>query len=172
MSKEVSITLPLTVKQAKLLRAGDQVLLSGTLYSARDSAHARMAAAIKKGKKIDFPVKDSIIYYMGPSPARPGKACGAAGPTTSVRMSPYIPVLAQQGLRGIIGKGSLAKEAVEALRDLRDKISSSGDRSRVIEICANHLKASPLAPSRLISSVSTTGLVDDLSASRQGQTVK
>ena len=109
------ITLPLTEETAKSLQAGDYVYLTGTVYVARDAAHKRMKEALDAGKKLPFDIKDAIIYYMGPSPAREGRPIGSAGPTTSGRMDKYTPELLDLGLKGMIGKGRRTQEVTEAI---------------------------------------------------------
>ena len=110
-----NITVPMTEEEAHALKAGDSVLISGTVYTARDAAHKRMDETIKRGEKLPFDVKDNVIYYMGPSPARPGRAIGSAGPTTASRMDRYAPKLLDMGLRGMIGKGKRTDEVKEAV---------------------------------------------------------
>lgn len=99
------ITLPLSEEALKDLRAGDDVLLNGTIYVGRDAAHKRLVEALDRGEKLPFDIKGQTIYFMGPTPARPGKPIGAAGPTTSGRMDSYSPRLIAEGLKGMIGKG-------------------------------------------------------------------
>ena len=113
------ITLPLTEDTVESLHAGDYVYLTGTVYVARDAAHKRMKEALDAGKELPFEIKDAIIYYMGPSPAREGRPIGSAGPTTSGRMDKYTPELLDLGLRGMIGKGRRTQEVTEAI--MRDK---------------------------------------------------
>ena len=110
-----NITVPMTEEEARALKAGDSVLISGTVYTARDAAPKRMDETIKRGEKLPFDVKDNVIYYMGPSPARPGRAIGSAGPTTASRMDRYAPKLLDMGLRGMIGKGKRTDEVKEAV---------------------------------------------------------
>jgi fumarate hydratase subunit beta len=114
MTKEIN--LPLTEEVIKNLRAGDRLSLSGVLYVARDAAHKRMVAALDRGEPLPFEVKGQTIYYMGPSPAPPGKTIGAAGPTTSSRMDIYTPRLLAEGLKGMIGKGARSGEVNAALQ--------------------------------------------------------
>ena len=106
------ITLPLTDEILKDLKTGDNLLLTGVIYVARDAAHKRMVEALDQGKPLPFDVKGATIFYMGPTPARPGRAIGAAGPTTSGRMDAYAPRLMAEGLKGMIGKG-LRSQAVK-----------------------------------------------------------
>ena len=113
MSKKV--TLPLTDEVLKDLKTGDNLLLTGVIYTARDAAHKRMVEALDHGKPLPFDIKGAIIYYMGPTPARPGRIIGSAGPTTSGRMDAYAPRLIAEGLKGMIGKGSRSKEVKDAM---------------------------------------------------------
>lgn len=110
------ITTPFTREQADRLRAGDSVLFTGTLYTARDAAHARLCQALETGTPLPFDLRDAVIYYVGPTPARPGHVIGSAGPTTSYRMDAYSPALLEQGLRGMVGKGLRGPDVVEAMR--------------------------------------------------------
>ncbi|MDO8491133.1 MAG: Fe-S-containing hydro-lyase [Dehalococcoidia bacterium] len=110
------ITSPLAEDVVKAFRSGDQVVLSGTIYAARDAAHKRLVEALDKGQKLPFDIKGQTIYYMGPSPARPGNVIGSAGPTTSGRMDVYTPRLLAAGLRGMIGKGGRSAEVKEAIK--------------------------------------------------------
>ena len=113
----VSITLPLTREKARELRAGDSCLLSGVIYTARDAAHKRLCALADEGKELPFPVKDATIYYVGPTPAKPGQAIGSAGPTTSYRMDAYSPTLIALGETGMIGKGKRGPEVIAAMHE-------------------------------------------------------
>ena len=109
-------TLPLTEELAKTLHAGDQLLLTGTIYTSRDAGHKRMCEALAKGEEIPFDPKDATIYYVGPTPAKPGHVIGSAGPTTSGRMDAYAPTMMSVGARGMIGKGARLPEVVEAMK--------------------------------------------------------
>jgi fumarate hydratase subunit beta len=109
------INLPLNDEILKDLRAGDNLLLTGVIYVARDAAHKRMVEALDQGKPLPFDIKGATIYYMGPTPARPGKVIGSAGPTTSGRMDAYAPRLIAQGLKGMIGKGLRAQAVKDAM---------------------------------------------------------
>jgi len=109
------VQLPLTDASIKELHAGDNVLLSGVIYVARDAAHKRLVETLDKGQPLPFDIKGQTIYYMGPSPAKPGQVIGAAGPTTSGRMDVYSPRLMQEGLKGMIGKGNRAKPVKAAI---------------------------------------------------------
>ncbi|WP_371380848.1 Fe-S-containing hydro-lyase [Sporomusa aerivorans] len=115
MQETIRINTPLTAEQARQLKAGDFVLISGTIYTARDAAHKRMVEALAAGEKLPVDFKDQIIYYVGPAPAKPGQAIGSAGPTTSGRMDAYAPRLLVEGLRGMIGKGYRSAEVVDAM---------------------------------------------------------
>jgi fumarate hydratase subunit beta len=113
------IALPLTDEAVADLRAGDDVLLTGTMYVGRDSAHKRIVEALDQGKPLPFDIKGQTIYYMGPSPAKPGHAIGSAGPTTSGRMDSYSPRLMAEGLRGMVGKGMRSAAVKEAMKQHR-----------------------------------------------------
>ena len=110
------ITTPLTDDVIEQLHAGDAVQITGTIYVGRDSAHKRMIAALDAGEELPFDPQGQIIYYMGPSPARPGRPSGSAGPTTSYRMDPYTPRMLEVGLKAMIGKGNRSPEVREALK--------------------------------------------------------
>lgn len=113
---EREITLPLTEELAKKLHAGDFVSLTGTIYTSRDAGHRRMCEALAKGEKLPFDPTDATIYYVGPTPAKPGQVIGSAGPTTSGRMDAYAPALMSVGARGMIGKGERLPEVVKAMK--------------------------------------------------------
>lgn len=112
---DYSLTTPLSDEDVKKLKAGDTVKLTGTIYTARDAAHARLVDLLDEGKELPIPLEGQIIYYVGPSPTPPGKPIGSAGPTTSYRMDPYAPALLDQGLKGMIGKGGRNAEVVKAM---------------------------------------------------------
>ena len=109
------MTTPLTEDVIVGLKAGDRIEISGVLYTARDAAHKRLVQMIKDGDKLPFDLRGQIIYFVGPTPARPGVPIGSAGPTTSGRMDPYSPYLIEHGLKGMIGKGGRGKEVIEAM---------------------------------------------------------
>ncbi len=109
------VTTPFTADKVKDLNAGDCVFISGTIYTARDAAHKRMQEALDNGESLPIRVKDNIIYYMGPSPAREGRPIGSAGPTTASRMDKYTPALLDLGLKGMIGKGKRSPEVLESM---------------------------------------------------------
>ena len=106
---------PISEEDAGRLRAGDYVYLTGVVYSARDAAHKRMKEALDQGKDLPIELKNNVIYYMGPSPAREGRPIGSAGPTTASRMDKYTPQLLDLGLKGMIGKGKRTQEVKEAM---------------------------------------------------------
>lgn len=110
------ITTPLTAEKTKNLKAGDDVLISGVIYTGRDAAHKRLVELVKEGKPLPVDLKDAIIYYVGPAPAKPGQAIGSAGPTTSYRMDAYAPTLLDLGLKGMIGKGKRSDEVIDAMK--------------------------------------------------------
>lgn len=112
---EKHITTPITEEISQNLHAGDYVYISGTIYVARDAAHKRLTDALDQGKPLPFEIKDSVIYYMGPSPAREGQVIGSAGPTTASRMDRYTPRLLDLGNRGMIGKGKRSEAVIEAI---------------------------------------------------------
>lgn len=107
--------VPMDKKDVLSLKSGDYVYLTGTIYTARDAAHKRMYEALTSGESLPINMKDTMIYYMGPSPAREGRVIGSAGPTTSSRMDKYAPTLLDLGLGGMIGKGKRAKEVKDAI---------------------------------------------------------
>ena len=109
------LTLPLTSKEVKELHAGDSVLLSGVILTARDCAHRRIKEIMERGEKLPFEIEGAYIYYAGPCPAKPGMASGSCGPTTSARMDSFAPALLDAGLGGMIGKGEMSKEVREAV---------------------------------------------------------
>ncbi len=110
------IILPLTEELADTLRVGEQVLVTGTIYTSRDAGHKRMCEALAKGEELPFDPTDATIYYVGPTPAKPGAVIGSAGPTTSGRMDAYAPTMMSVGARGMIGKGARLPEVVEAMK--------------------------------------------------------
>ena len=109
------ISVPLTDEVAGSLRAGDYVYLTGVIYTARDAAHKRMYEALERGKELPFDMRNNVIYYMGPSPAREGRPIGSAGPTTASRMDKYAPALLDLGLKGMIGKGKRNQAVKDAV---------------------------------------------------------
>lgn len=114
---KVNIQTPLTKDKVRTLHAGDYVTITGTIYTARDAAHKRMAEQIEKGGELPFDVENEIIYYLGPTPNREGQVIGSAGPTTSSRMDKYTPALLDRGLTGMIGKGKRSAEVVSSMKE-------------------------------------------------------
>ena len=112
----MKINLPLTKEIAKTLKAGDLITLSGVIYTARDAAHKRLIERLEANEPLPFDLKDSIIYYVGPTPEKPGAVIGSAGPTTSYRMDAYTPTLLDLGLRGMIGKGPRNSLVIDAMK--------------------------------------------------------
>ena len=113
---EKKITLPLTEELARSLKAGDRVLLTGTIYTSRDAGHKRMCESLAKGEELPIDPMNATIYYVGPTPAKPGTVIGSAGPTTSGRMDAYAPTMMSVGARGMIGKGARLPEVVDAMK--------------------------------------------------------
>lgn len=114
---ERRIELPITRELARELRSGESLLLSGVIYTARDAAHKRLAELIAEGRELPFDIRNATIYYVGPTPAKPGQVIGSAGPTTSYRMDAYSPALIRAGETGMIGKGKRGAEVVAAMRE-------------------------------------------------------
>ena len=116
MAEQIRIQTPLTEEQSRKLKAGDMVLISGKIYSARDAAHKVMTEALARGEELPIDWHDKIVYYLGPSPAKPGDPIGSAGPTTSGRMDAYTPTMLDQGIKGMIGKGSRKPEVIQSMK--------------------------------------------------------
>ena len=116
MANKIHITTPLPDAIISNLKSADEVLISGTIYTARDAAHKKLVDSINSGDSLPFDIKNAIIYYVGPSPKKPGDVIGSAGPTTSYRMDAYTPTLLDLGLKGMIGKGSRNKNVVESIK--------------------------------------------------------
>lgn len=112
----IRISTPFTEEQALSLKAGDMVLISGTVFTARDAAHKKITDLILAGESLPFEMQDAIIYYVGPSPTKPGNVIGSAGPTTSGRMDAFTPGFLDLGLRGMIGKGARTPEVIESIK--------------------------------------------------------
>ena len=110
------VKVPLSDEDARSLKSGDYVYLTGTIYTARDAAHKRMQEALDRGEALPIGMKNNVIYYMGPSPAREGRPIGSAGPTTASRMDKYAPGLLDLGLKGMIGKGKRSPEVIESIK--------------------------------------------------------
>jgi fumarate hydratase subunit beta len=117
MSEAIRLTTPLKTEDVEQLRVGDRVLLTGIIYSARDAAHKRIVQLLETGEPLPFEPEGQVIYYVGPSPTKPGHAIGAAGPTTSYRMDAYAPTLIAHGLKGMIGKGKRNDSVREAMAE-------------------------------------------------------
>ena len=113
----IKLTTPLTQEKLRTLKAGDSCQITGVIYTARDAAHKRLCQLLEEGKELPLDVKDAIIYFVGPTPAKPGQAIGSAGPTTSYRMDAYSPSLIREGLTGMIGKGKRGPEDVAAMKE-------------------------------------------------------
>lgn len=116
MTEPIRLKTPLTDKDVGKLKIGDRVLLNGVIYTGRDAAHKRLSDLLKEGKELPFDIRGQIIYYVGPTPARPGQVFGSAGPTTSYRMDAYAPALIEKGLKGMIGKGMRSDAVKEAMK--------------------------------------------------------
>src|SRR3972149_1654943 len=116
MARPIKITPPLSDADVEKLKAGDKVLITGVLYTARDAAHKRLIELLEGGKKLPFDIKGQLIYYVGPTPAKPGQIIGSAGPTTSGRMDAYTPRLLDLGLKGMVGKGGRSGEVIESIK--------------------------------------------------------
>jgi len=116
MTEYIDLETPLNDSIIEKLKAGDKVRISGVLYTARDAAHKRLIEMIETGKYLPFDLKGQLLYYVGPTPAKPGQVIGSAGPTTSYRMDTYAPTLIKMGLKGTIGKGGRSKEVIEAMK--------------------------------------------------------
>lgn len=117
MPASFHLTTPLSKNDIRKLRIGDTAFISGTIYAARDAAHKRMVEALTRGDTLPFDLEGQLIYYVGPTPAKPGMPIGSAGPTTSGRMDAYTPCLTKLGLAGMIGKGNRSKAVMNALKD-------------------------------------------------------
>lgn len=113
----IELTTPLMASKIETLRAGDSVLLSGVVYTARDAAHARLTDLLKRGEPLPIDLNGQVIYYVGPTPARPGHAIGSAGPTTAGRMDSFAPMLLAAGLKGMIGKGQRNQGVIDAIME-------------------------------------------------------
>ncbi len=116
MTEYIDLKTPLDNSTIEKLNAGDKVRISGALYTARDAAHKRLIEMVESGKDLPFDVKGQLLYYVGPTPAKPGQVIGSAGPTTSYRMDTYAPTLIKMGLKGTIGKGSRSTDVIEAMK--------------------------------------------------------
>lgn len=140
--KEVKLTTPLTNEKVKNLKAGDSVKLTGFIYTARDSAHARLFKLIEEGKDLPFDINGAVIYYVGPSPTMPNQIIGSAGPTTSYRMDAYAPKLLDLGLKGMIGKGQRNREVRDAI--VRNEAVYFGATGGAAALIAKTIKSNEL----------------------------
>ncbi|WP_320170886.1 Fe-S-containing hydro-lyase [Maridesulfovibrio sp.] len=138
---EYKLTTPLTDEDMDQLRAGDVVKLTGTIYTARDAAHKRLVDLLDKGENLPFDLKGSVVYYVGPSPAPPGRPIGAAGPTTSYRMDTYAPRLHSLGQKASIGKGKRSPEVKQALKDYKAVyFGATGGAGALLSMCIKEAK--------------------------------
>lgn len=136
MAKTVKLTPPLTDADVMQLEIGDKVLISGVIYTARDAAHKRLVDMLAAGTPLPMDLKGQILYYVGPSPARPGRPIGAAGPTTSYRMDSYAPTLLQLGLKVMIGKGKRSPEVIAAMQQYKAVyLGATGGAGALISKC-------------------------------------
>jgi len=136
MPKTVKLTPPLTNEDVRNLEIGDKVLVSGVIYTARDAAHKRLLDLLEAGKPLPMELQGQILYYVGPSPARPGRVIGAAGPTTSYRMDSYAPTLLRLGLKAMIGKGKRSPEVIAAMKEYQAVyLGATGGAGALISRC-------------------------------------
>ncbi|MCX5889724.1 MAG: Fe-S-containing hydro-lyase [Deltaproteobacteria bacterium] len=141
MSKTVKLMPPLTEADVVQLEIGDKVLVSGVIYTARDAAHKRLLDLLEAGQPLPMEIKGQILYYVGPSPARPGRVIGAAGPTTSYRMDSYAPTLIRLGLKAMIGKGKRSPEVIAALQEYKAVyLGATGGAGALISQCIKAAK--------------------------------
>ncbi len=140
MKDTIKIATPLDLEKVMQLKAGDSVSITGNIYTARDAAHKRLIELIKNNQELPIDLKGQIIYYVGPTPAKPGYPCGSAGPTTSYRMDPYTPYLLDRGLKGMIGKGLRSKEVIESMK--KNKAIYFGAIGGVAALIARSIKKS------------------------------
>jgi fumarate hydratase subunit beta len=141
MSKTVKLVPPLTDADVIQLEIGDKVLVSGVIYTARDAAHKRLLDLLEAGQPLPMEIKGQILYYVGPSPARPGRVIGAAGPTTAYRMDSYAPTLIRLGLKAMIGKGKRSPEVIAALQEYKAVyLGATGGAGALISQCITGAK--------------------------------
>ncbi len=141
MAKTVKLTPPLSDEQVQNLEVGDKVLISGVIYTARDAAHKRLLELLEAGKPLPMELQGQIIYYAGPSPARPGRVIGAVGPTTSYRMDSYAPALIRLGLKAMIGKGKRSPEVIAAMQEYKAVyLGATGGAGALISRCIKDAK--------------------------------
>ena len=135
------IHAPLIKEEIENLRAGDSVLLSGTIYTGRDAAHKRLCAMVDAGEPLPFDIRNQVIYYAGPCPAKPGDAIGSCGPTTSYRMDAYAPALCDLGLIGMMGKGPRSQSVIDAIkRNTGVYFAATGGAGALIATCVKSAK--------------------------------
>lgn len=132
---KIKISTPLNQEVLESLKSGDQVLISGIIYTARDAAHKRLIDSLENNEELPFDVKDQIIYYVGPTPTKPGQTFGSAGPTTAYRMDAYTPQLIDIGLRGMIGKGYRNEEVKEAIKGHATYFAAVGGAAAIMGKC-------------------------------------
>jgi len=140
--QEIKLTTPLTNDKIKDLRAGDSIKLTGYIYTGRDAAHARLFKLVEEGKELPFDINGAVIYYVGPSPTKPGQVIGSAGPTTSYRMDAYAPKLLDLGLKGMIGKGQRNSEVRESI--VKNKAIYFGATGGAAALIAKSIKSNEL----------------------------
>lgn len=136
--KKIHIETPLSKDMINTLKSGDLVLLSGTIYTARDAAHKRLIDSLNNGEDLPFDVKSQIIYYVGPTPTKPNQTFGSAGPTSSYRMDAYTPQLIEQGLVGMIGKGKRSQVVIDALQGKAIYFAAVGGAAAIIGKCVTN----------------------------------
>ena len=137
----IRLTTPLADSDIRALKAGDSVLLSGLLYTARDAAHKRLCETLAEGARPPFPFEGQVVYYAGPCPAKPGKVIGSIGPTTSGRMDAYTPTLMEHGLRCMIGKGARSEAVTESIRRLGGVyFVAIGGAAALMSLCVTDVK--------------------------------
>lgn len=142
--RQIKITAPLSAETIKNLKAGDQILLSGVIFTGRDAAHKRMTELLEKNQDLPFDINGQAIYYAGPCPAPPGRVIGSVGPTTSIRMDSYAPRLIQEGLRVMIGKGERTQKVIDAMQKYSGiYLSAVGGAGALLSLCVE--KSEPVA---------------------------
>jgi len=134
MSGPIRLKPPLSDEDAERLKIGDRILINGIIYTGRDAAHKRLFDLLKEGKNLPFDIKGQIIYYVGPTPAKPGQALGSAGPTTSYRMDAYSPSLIERGLKGMIGKGMRSDAVKEAMKRVLRAVNAAREDGLSIDV--------------------------------------
>ena len=133
---KIKLTAPLTDEAISKLKAGDSVLINGIIYSARDAAHKCLVEMLQQKKTLPFDLSGAVVYYVGPSPEKPGQVIGSCGPTTSYRMDSYSPLLMEHGLKGMIGKGKRSKEVIEAMKKYKAVyLAATGGAGALLSKC-------------------------------------